>query len=62
MTLAVLKEAMPASSDILSHDTEDVYFVSYLDQAGNYSVKAFGDGGSIIQLKHIRLVDLFCLI
>ena len=50
MTLAVLKEAMPSSSDILSHDTEDVYFVSYLDQAGNYAVKAFGDGGSIPEL------------
>jgi len=50
MTLAVLKEAMPSSADILSHDTEDVYFVSYLNESGDYSVKAFSDAGNIAEL------------
>lgn len=50
MTVAVLKEAMASSPDILSHDTEDVYYVSYLDEAGNYTVKAFAEGGELPDL------------
>ena len=47
MTLAVLKEAMPSSLDILSHDTEDVYFVSYLNEQGDYAVRAYADSSPI---------------
>lgn len=47
MILAVLKEAVAASGDILSHDTEDVYLISYLDEAGNYSIKAFSGNQEI---------------
>lgn len=48
LTLAVLKEAVPATADIFSHETRDVYRVLYIDEEKDiYSTKAYLDGSEI---------------
>jgi hypothetical protein len=51
LSLAVLKETTPASDDILSHETEDLYRVLVLDENGNYSSRIFLDDGEIEEKK-----------
>jgi hypothetical protein len=42
LTLAVIKEAIPGSSDIFSHDKNEIYRVLYIDKStGKYSTKAY---------------------
>lgn len=48
MILGVLKEKVPNSDDIFSHDTVDVYRVLSLDEKGNYVSRLFEDSGDEI--------------
>jgi len=45
LILAVLKEQVPSSDDIFSHDVEDQFRVLYLDSAGNYSTRVYESNG-----------------
>jgi len=51
MILGVLREAVPNSEDIFSHDTVDVYRVLGLDPKGNYVSRLFESNGSEIMDK-----------
>lgn len=45
LVLGVLKEVRPSSSDIFSHDTEDVYRVLNLNEKGEYFTTLYTDDG-----------------
>lgn len=47
LILGVLKETKPADDDLFSHETEDVYRVLHLDEAGNYYTVLYSDSGEI---------------
>jgi len=47
LVMGVLKEAMPASEDIFSHDVEEVRRVMILDEQGYYTSRLFTDEGEI---------------
>ena len=48
MVLGVLREQVPNTDDIFSHDVVDVYRVLSLDAQGHYTSKLFTDAGSEI--------------
>jgi len=43
LILGVISEAIPSSEDIFSHDTDQVFRVLVLDEAGNYTSRIFGE-------------------
>lgn len=43
LILGVISESVPASEDIFSHDTDQVYRVLTLDEKGNYTSRMFGE-------------------
>ncbi len=52
LILGVFKEAIPESSDIFSHDAEDVYRVLYVDK-GIYKTKLFGNDGEFVDFAKV---------
>ena len=49
LILGVLKETKPASDDIFSHETNDVYRVLSLDAQGKYSSRLFTEGQELTE-------------
>lgn len=45
LTLGVMKESQPATDDLFSHDTTDVYRVLHLDEQDNYYTQLFPEDG-----------------
>ncbi len=43
LILGVISESLPATEDIFSHDTDQVYRVLILDEQGNYTSRLFGE-------------------
>lgn len=56
--LGVIKEAVPNTDDIFSHDTDDEYHVLYLDEDGNYAVTVFSDNGNLQPESKVKIPKL----
>ena len=68
LSLGVLKETMPDTEDIFSHDTKDVYRVLQLDDEGNYTTALYKEDGMevantnvipVLQGKKLNIIPLF---
>jgi hypothetical protein len=51
MILSVLKERLPSTNDIFSHDYEETYRVLYLDERGYYSSRLYESSGELLHFR-----------